>query len=135
MFWQTSFFKDVSDNDVKAAKDDSAIDALYNVDIESDAFYSGTIDYNDKDVDDAEYVTINNRKVRKIPTCEIRGSGSNIVIQPTSAKVESRNSGVDSDHVMTFRSKLTPILAKSTPNTPKGLRKTTQNNEEFADDK
>ena len=98
MFWQTSFFKDVSDNEVKAAKNDSAIDALYNVDIESDAFYSGTIDYNDKDVDDAEYVTINNRKVRKIPAGEIRGSGSNIVIEPTSAKVESRNSGVvDSD--------------------------------------
>ena len=61
-------------------------------------FYSNTVD-NDKEVDDAEYVTINNRKVRKIPAGEIRGSssGRNIVIQPTSAKVESRNSGADSD--------------------------------------
>ena len=76
-------------------RNDSDIDALYNVDIESDKFYSNTIDYNDKEVDDAEYVTVNNRKVRKIPAGEIRGSGSDIIIEPTSAKVESRNSGMD----------------------------------------
>ena len=86
MFWQT-----------KAVRNDSDIDALYNVDIESDQFFSNTIDYNDKEVDDAEYVTINNRKVRKIPAGEIRGGGSNIIIEPTSAKVESRNSGMDSE--------------------------------------